>query len=281
MYNKKPIIIQEAENNFEWFQYIIKGITNEIFEDTDYNTIWEFEQQLLDILSKSYSWQTLFETTKNIFSIERMSNYIRSDKEIVKNFCPLYINEECQSLISYINIFSQIRLEKCNISFLQMWKTLQEIEKNFKKEISKYDYFENVSDYIWYIDKNIFTNFYPETLKKKLENLWVDKKDINMICSSVQDINENNLMLYINSVLSKSYILDNKKNHVFSIRKKVKEDNIEIEREIKMIILLYIDKSKKIHTKPINPEYIESECKVIKDNYGHVFILQKPLLPIT
>ena len=97
-----------------------------------------------------------------------------------------------------------------------------------------------------------------------------------MICSSVQNINENNIISYINSILSKSYTLDNKENYVFNIRTKTKKDN----REIKMIILLYIDNSKTIHTKLINPDYIESEYKRIKESYGHVFILQKPILSI-
>jgi hypothetical protein len=99
-----------------------------------------------------------------------------------------------------------------------------------------------------------------------------------MICSSVQNINENNIISYINSILSKSYTLDNKENYVFNIRTKIKKDNIEIEREIKMIILLYIDQSKTIHTKLTNPEYIESDYKRIKNSYGHVFILQKPII---
>lgn len=280
MNNNIPIIIKEAQNNFEWFQHIIKGITNEVFEDTDYNTLWEFEKKLLEILSKSYNWKEWYDINQSIFSIEKMSKYIQSDKKIAKNFCPLYINEDCKGLINYINNFNHPRLENSNKSFLQMWKTLEEIKKNFKKEISKYDYFENISDYIYYINKNILINFYPETLKKKLENLWVDKKDTNMICSSVQHINENNIMSYINSILTKSYTLHNKENHIFSIRKKIKKGNIEIKKEIKMILLLYIDKSKIIHIKPINPEYIETEFNAIKNNYGHVFILQKPLLPI-
>ncbi len=279
MNNNIPIIIKEAENNFAWFQYIIKGITNEIFEDKNYNTLWEFEQQLLDILSKSYSWQTLSETTNNIFSIERISTYIQSDQEIAKNFYPLYLTEECQSLISYLNIFSQVRLEKYNISFLQMWKTLQEIEENFKQELSQCDHFENISDYIYYMDKNIFTDFYPEQLQKTLEKLWVDKKDINIVCSSIQDINNNNIMSYVNRILSKSYTWDNKENFIFSIRKYTNKNNIEIKKETKMIILLYINKSKKISIKEINPDYIESECKRIRNSYGNVFILQKPEIP--
>lgn len=281
------MIIKEAENNFEWFQHIIKAITNEIFENTDYNTIEEFEKQLLDILSKSYKWKKWSEITQNIFSIEKMSKYIQSKEKIAKNFCALYDNEECKNHLSYINNFNEIKLKNYKKHLLQIWKTLKEIETNFKKEICKFDNFENVSDYIYYINKDKLIDFYPEKLKRKLENIWVDEKDINMICT-FNNINENNIISYINTILTKYYILYNKENYIFTIRKKIKEENIveyvgkNVKKEIetKMIILLYIDKSKTIYTKLINPDYLDSDYKRIKDSYGNVFILQKPLLSI-